>query len=49
MAGAGLFVTGAGLNPFLTIIALALRSVDAIAAAARSMTTPAGPESLVSK
>ena len=36
VAGAGLFVTGAGLNPFLTIIALALRSVDAIAAAARS-------------
>lgn len=36
VAGAGLFVTGAGLNPFLTIIALALRSVDAVAAAARS-------------
>lgn len=35
VAGAGLFVTGAGLNPMLTITALALRSVDAIAAATR--------------
>ncbi|MFC0862316.1 GMC oxidoreductase [Sphaerimonospora cavernae] len=35
VAGAGLFVTGAGLNPMLTIIALALRAVDAIADATR--------------
>ncbi|MFG1891127.1 GMC oxidoreductase [Micromonospora sp. NPDC049051] len=35
VAGAGLFVTGAGLNPMLTITALALRAVDAIADAAR--------------
>ena len=35
VAGAGLFVTSAGLNPLLTITALALRSVDAIVAAAR--------------
>ncbi len=34
VAGAGLFVTGAGLNPMLTITALALRAVDRIAAAA---------------
>lgn len=36
VAGAGLFVTGAGLNPMLTITALALRSVDRIALAARA-------------
>ena len=34
VAGAGLFVTAAGLNPALTIVALALRSVSTIAAAA---------------
>jgi choline dehydrogenase-like flavoprotein len=36
VAGAGPFVTSAGLNPMLTITALALRGVDAIADAARS-------------
>src|SRR3546814_13798294 len=34
VAGAGLFVTSAGLNPLLTIVALAMRAVPAIAAAA---------------
>jgi choline dehydrogenase-like flavoprotein len=34
VAGAGLFVTSAGLNPALTIVALAMRSLDAIADAA---------------
>lgn len=33
VAGAGLFVTSSGLNPLLTIVALALRAVPAIAAA----------------
>jgi gluconate 2-dehydrogenase alpha chain len=36
VAGAGLFVTAAGLNPALTIVALALRSVPTIAAAAEA-------------
>lgn len=36
VAGAGLFVTGAGLNPMLTITALALRSAPHVAAAART-------------
>jgi choline dehydrogenase-like flavoprotein len=40
VAGAGLFVTSAGLNPALTIVALALRSVDAIAATAPRPGTP---------
>jgi gluconate 2-dehydrogenase alpha chain len=35
VAGAGLFVTSAGLNPALTVVALALRAVDDIAAAGR--------------
>jgi choline dehydrogenase-like flavoprotein len=35
VAGAGLFVTSAGLNPALTILALALRSVERIASSVR--------------
>lgn len=34
-AGAGTFVTSAGFNPFLTIVALALRAAPAIIEAAR--------------
>jgi choline dehydrogenase-like flavoprotein len=34
VAGAGLFVTSSSFNPCLTIVALALRAVPAIAAAA---------------
>lgn len=38
VAGAGLFVTSAGLNPALTVVALALRAVDDMAAAGREQT-----------
>jgi len=38
VAGAGLFVTSAGYNPCLTIVALALRAVGTIADAARDAT-----------